>query len=438
MTDTTKARFWIGVCALVILAPLLILFVGPQPAGREFWRELSVALGFAGLSLMGIQFIPTSRLPFLAELYPMDTLYAFHHRISVAGFVLAMAHPLILFAGNPYTLRLLDLASAPWRARAGVIAVLLFLLLVVSSLWRKHLEIRYEAWRGMHDLFAVAAAGLVLYHIFQVNHYMAHPLQRAYWVGAATIWAAAILYIRVISPLRLLRRPYRVAEVRPERGDAWTLVLEAEGHPGTPFSAGQYAWLTARTSPFSFRDHPFSFSSSATVHDRVEFTIQEAGDFTRLVKEFQPGECVYVEGPFGTFRVDPRDAPGYILIAGGIGSVPVLSILRTMADRQDPRPVVFFYGNLDWEGITYREDLDSLEQRLNLKVVHVLEQPPEGWSGETGFVDSEILDRHLPSDRADLQAFICGPIPMITAVVQALVKVGVPLKNIHTENYEMA
>ena len=72
MTDTTKARFWIGVCALVILAPLLILFVGPQPAGREFWRELSVALGFAGLSLMGFQFIPTSRLPFLAELFPMD------------------------------------------------------------------------------------------------------------------------------------------------------------------------------------------------------------------------------------------------------------------------------------------------------------------------------------------------------------------------------
>ncbi len=438
MTDTTKARFWIGVCALVILAPLLILFVGPQPAGREFWRELSVALGFAGLSLMGIQFIPTSRLPFLAELFPMDTLYAFHHRISVAGFVLAMAHPLILFAGNPYTLWLLDVASAPWVARAGVIAVILFLLLVVSSLWRKHLEIRYEAWRGMHDLFAVAAAGLVLYHIFQVNHYMAHPLQRAYWVGAATIWAAAILYIRVISPLRLLLRPYRVAEVRPERGDAWTLVLEAEGHPGTRFSAGQYAWLTARTSPFSFRDHPFSFSSSATVHDRLEFTIQEAGDFTRRVKEFQPGEYVYVEGPFGTFRVDPRDARGYILIAGGIGSVPVLSILRTMADRHDPRPVVFFYGNLDWEGITYREDLDRLEQRLNLKVVHVLEQPPEGWSGETGFVDSEILDRHLPSDRADLQAFICGPIPMIAAVEKALVEVGVPLKNIHTENYEMA
>jgi predicted ferric reductase len=438
MTDTTKARFWIGVCALVILAPLLILFVGPQPAGREFWRELSVALGFAGLSLMGFQFIPTSRLPFLAELFPMDILYAFHHRISVAGFVLAMAHPLILFAGNPYTLRLLDVASAPWRARAGVIAVMLLLLLVVSSLWRKDITIRYEAWRGMHDLFAVAAAGLVLYHIFRVNHYMAHPLQRAYWVGAATIWAAAIVYIRVMSPLRLLRRPYRVTEVRPERGDAWTLVLEPEGHAGMRFRAGQYAWLTARTSPFSFRDHPFSFSSSATAHDRLEFTIQEAGDFTRRVKEFQPGECIYVEGPFGTFRVEPHDAPGYILIAGGIGSVPVLSILRTMADRQDPRPVVFFYGNPDWESITYREDLDSLAQRMNLKVVHVLEQPPAGWSGETGFVDSEILDRHLPSDRADLQAFICGPIPMIVAVEKALMEVGVPLKNIHTENYEMA
>ncbi len=438
MSDVTKAKLWIGGFVLVILAPMLILLIGPRPAGREFWRELSVALGFAGLSLMGVQFIPTARLPFLGTLLPMDTLYAFHHRISIAGFVLAMAHPLILFVGNPHTLRLLNLANAPWQARAGVIGVALFILLMISSVWRKDFKIRYEAWRAIHDVFAVSAATMALYHMFKVNHHMSHPLQRAYWYGVAAIWLAATVYIRVISPLQLLRRPYRIVEVRPERGNAWTLALEPDGHSGMRFMAGQFAWLTARTSPFSFRDHPFSFSSSAETRGRLEFTIKELGDFTSTIGELQPGEKVYVEGPFGTFDIDQHAAPGYVMIAAGIGSVPVLSILRTMADRQDERSVVFFYVNPYWEDVTYREDLDRLQERMNLRVVHTLTRQSDGWQGETGYVTREMLDRYLPAGRAELHYFICGPIPMIAAVVKELLEMGIPLGKIHTENYEMA
>lgn len=438
MSDATKARLWIGIFVLVVLAPVLILFTGPHPPGRELWRELSVALGFAGLSLMGMQFIPTARLPFLAKLFPMDTLYSFHHRISMAGFVLAMAHPLILAVGNPYTIRLLNLADAPWRARAGVIGIILFVLLIITSMWRKNLRIRYESWRAIHDVIAVAAVVLALYHMFMVNHYMDHAPQRAYWIGVASLWGMATLYIRVARPLQLLHRPYRIAEVRPERGNAWTLVIEPDGHPGLRFTAGQFAWLTIRTSPFSFRDNPFSFSSSAEVRGRIEFTIKELGDFTATVGELKRGERVYVDGPFGTFAIEQHDAPGYVMIAGGIGSVPVMSILRTMADRKDLRPVIFFYGNPDWESVTYREDLEILEQRMNLKVVHALSHPPEGWQGETGYFNAAILDRHLPANRAELHYFVCGPIPMITAIEKALRDLGIPLNKIHTENYEMA
>jgi len=438
MSDLAKAKLWIALFVLVILAPVLALFWGPHPEGREFWRELSAAYGFAGLALIGIQFIPTARLPFLAQLFPMDTLYAFHHKISIAGFTLALAHPLLLFAGNPYTLRLLNLATAPWRARAAVIAVILFILIIITSVWRKDLRIRYENWRAVHDLFSIAAAGLVLYHMFMVNHYMAHPFQRVYWSTSAVVWALAVIYIRVVRPIQLLQRPYRVVSVQAERGEAWTLSLEPDGHPGCHFMAGQFAWLVARTSPFSFRDNPFSFSSSAENKNRIEFTIKELGDFTATVKELQAGERVYVDGCYGTFDIDQHDAPGYVMIAGGIGSVPILSILRTMRDRKDNRPVIFFYGNPDWEQVTFRKDLDSLTSQMDLKVVHVLEQPPDNWRGETGFITAEILDKHLGVDRANWHYFICGPIPMISAVEKALLQLDIPLVKIHTENYEMA
>ena len=49
--------FWIGLYLLITLAPLFILLAGPRPAGREFWRDLSVGLGFCGLAMLGLQFV---------------------------------------------------------------------------------------------------------------------------------------------------------------------------------------------------------------------------------------------------------------------------------------------------------------------------------------------------------------------------------------------
>jgi predicted ferric reductase len=438
MSDALKAKIWILIFIFIIIAPVLILFLYPRPEGREFWRELSVGLGFAGLSLMGVQFIPTARLSFLASLFPMDTLYSFHHRVSIGGFALAMAHPLILFIGNPYTIRLVNLVEAPWRARAAVVGIILFGLLIISSVWRKDFKIPYESWRTIHALFAIFAAGLVLYHMFKVNHHMTHPLQRGYWVLMITIWLCTTLYVRLLKPIMMLRRPYQVVEVKPEFGETWTLAVEPLNHPGLRFLAGQFAWLTARKSPFAFRENPFSFSSSAENPRRIEFTIKELGDFTNTIKDLQPGEIVYIDGSYGTFDIDQHDAPGYVMIAGGIGSVPVMSVLRTMADRKDPRKVIFYYGNSDWESVTFRDDLPDLEKRMDLKVVHVLENPPVDWMGEKGYINAEILDKYLPNDRTKLHYFICGPIPMITAVEKELRKLRIPLANIHSENYEMA
>ena len=266
---------------------------------------------------------------------------------------------------------------------------------------------------------------------------MAFPLQRAYWIFCIIIWTSATLYIRLIRPLQLLRHPYKVVSVQPERGDAWTLTLQPDGHMGFEFMAGQFAWISTRT-PFSFHDNPFSFSSSSEDKKEIQFTIKELGDFTSTISQIQPGEKVYVDGPFGTFDIDQHNAKGYVMIAGGIGAVPVMSILRTMADRKDPRPVIFFLGNTDWESVTYRESYDVLTSQMNLKMVHVLTDPPDGWQGEKGYIKAEILDKHLGSNRQELHYFICGPIPMITAVEKDLKKLGIPLGKIHTENYEMA
>jgi predicted ferric reductase len=438
MSKGLKASFWIGVYLVLTLGPLILLLVTPRPPQREFWREVAVALGFAGLSLMGLQFIPTARLKFLSDVFPMDTTYYFHHWTSVLSTLFIVAHPLILIGNNPHVLILFDLANAPWRARAGIAAALAVLALTVLSVWRKDLKLEYEPWRLLHNVLAIGAAGLALWHIFGVRYYLASSVQRVLWIALAAVWGGFLGYVKLYKPWTMLRRPYRIKEIREERGNCWTLAVEAVGHGGLTFHAGQFAWLTVGKSPFAIREHPFSFSSSAERAGPLEFTIKELGDFTSRVKELEPGVPVYVDGPYGEFCVDEHEAPGYVFLAGGIGSAPMMSVLRTLADRGSDCPLYLFYGNLNWEQVIFCEEIKALKEQLNLQVVHVLEEPAPNWEGETGYITTDILDRYLPDNRKALIYFISGPVPMIDAVKSSLRELGIPRGHVCEEQYEMA
>jgi ferredoxin-NADP reductase len=136
------------------------------------------------------------------------------------------------------------------------------------------------------------------------------------------------------------------------------------------------------------------------------------------------------------FSIDQYEGAGFCLIAGGVGIAPALSMLETLADRCDVRPVVLFAGNRTWDSIIFRDRIDELTARLNLKVVHVLEEPPPDWTAETGYLDADILTSHLPAGYQRFQFFACGPNPMLDAVETALVEIGTPADRIHTERFD--
>ncbi|MEA4908992.1 MAG: oxidoreductase [Chloroflexi bacterium] len=434
-----KQALWIVVYFGLILSPLFLLIALPHQAGREFYRDFSVALGYVGLAMMGLQLVPTARLPFLANVFHMDTLYSMHHRLSVLSFLLILSHPLILLAFNPKTLVLLNVFNTPQKTVAGVLGLLGLLLIVFSSVLRKELKINYDVWKVAHSLLTIGICVAALVHIFGMNYYTAAPEQRALWIGMAALWAVMLLYVRVITPLRLMQTPYEVAEIRPECNQTYTLSLRPLDHARMNFKPGQVAWITSGRSPFAYRKHPFSISSSAENGDRLEFSIKELGDFTTTIKDLQPGSKVYVDGPYGVFDVERCGQCGLVLIAGGIGAAPVMSILRTLADRRDKRPVYFFYGNLDEECIIFGDDIAALEKRLNMKVIHVLERPTSGcWEGECGYITHEILEKDLPGNASEMTYFLCGPLPMIQSVENSLAAMQVPPANVYSERYDMA
>lgn len=437
-----KKRFqtiiWLVIYYLLVFLPIVLLMILPRPQGREFLREVSVALGFMGMALLGLQTIPTSRLKFFVQHFPMDTLYQFHHGLSIFTFLVLLIHPILLFINNPGTLQLLNLVTAPWRARAAVLSILAMLILVMTSVWREVMKIKYDVWRWIHDGLAYLAIGLGLFHMFKVNYYMSLTYQKVLWLALTGIWLAILIAIRFVRPIRMKRTPYEVVELIEERGESWSLNLKPVGHQGLSFQAGQFAWITDE-SPFIFRENPFSFSTSSEREDGVfGFTIKELGDFTARVKEFKPGDTIYVDGPYGNFSIDEHQCQNLIFIAGGIGAAPVMSMLRTLADRQAKNEITFFFGNPTWESVIYREELETLKGKLNLNLVHVLERPDEDWQGEKGYINVDVLRRNVPEDYRDCTYFLCGPLPMITAVEKALDALAISPMKVHSEQYEMA
>jgi predicted ferric reductase len=433
------ATGWILLYAALIVAPLGLLLLGERPRGGGFWWDFALALGYSSLAMMGVQFWLTARFKRATAPFGIDIVYYFHRYLAAIAFGVLLLHVAILLLRHPAAIGPLDPRAAAAYMTLGWLALLCFVVLIVSSLWRKPLGIAYETWRRVHTLLAVLGVVLAVLHVLGSGSYLAAPWKRAAWALLALSWLGLAVWIRLLRPALLMRHPWRVEDVRQQPGRNWTLVLTPQDGGVFDYRPGQFAWLSLRASPFALAEHPFSIASSPTQRGRLEFMVKELGDFTSTIGTLQPGERAWVDGPYGSFGVDFHpQASGYVFVAGGAGIAPVMSMLRALADRGDRRPLTLFYGNRRLDRAVFVDELDDLATRLDLRVVHVLSEPAPGWTGEAGFVDAGTMARHVPAPRGQLHFFVCGPTPMIRLVESSLEQLGVPLRQLHTEIFDLA
>ena len=253
---------WILAYVLVISSPLLFMVVQPVPPARPLLIEASVALGFVGLLMMAIQFVLIGRVQRLSAPFGIDTLLRYHRHIAGIALGFVIIHPLLLVLHDPALLSWFDPIGGTWASRTGAWAVYAFILLVFLSVFRRQLRIRYEAWRMSHTVLGVTAIVCALAHVHLAGRYTDVPWKEAILIGVSAVTVGAYGYVRLVKPALMRREPYTVREVRPERGNVWSLALQAEGHPGMRFLPGQYGYLKLG-SPYTFDEHPFSFASSS-------------------------------------------------------------------------------------------------------------------------------------------------------------------------------
>lgn len=438
MKPSTKRKIFYTVYFALVLLPAIAMLVSGY-FRSEGIRDFAVFLGFIGMALAGIQLISIGRIHWLADALDMDKVYNNHHWVSLLSILLIIAHFVLLSFYNPIIATFLNIFKAPWMIAAGSIGLFGLLLIGITSVLRKSFKLDYRYWLLIHDILTITILVFGMIHLFKVGYYTSHPFMKAIWIFEIAVWVVAFAYIRIIRPLRIGQKPYMVASVVGESNDTYTLTLAPDGHEGVPFEAGQVAWISTGHSPMVLSRNPFSYSGSSEREGEIRFSIKNLGDFTSTIPHLKQGERVYVDGPYGTFNLnDPRMKNGLVLIAGGIGLAPVMSILNTMADREDKRPVYVFYGDLNEMTALYGHEFDDLKPKLNLAFVQVLEKPLSEEYPHRGYISKDLMLEHLPQNYKDLFYFVCGPAPMLRAIEKIFDAIDISDSQIHEENYTMA
>ena len=204
----------LAIYGAVLLTPLLLIVRVAKPGAHDVLVVFADALGFAAMSLLSLQVFSSGRWAATTRPFGLRRVLSLHRQAGMAALVLVVAHVAILCADNPVRLALLDVPTAPGRARAGVAALLGLLGLVGTSVWRRHVRLRYEQWRAVHLALTVVVIGGAFVHIMWVNSYSSAGIVRWSVLGLVLGAAVALFWSRVAAPYASAGRPYRVLAVR--------------------------------------------------------------------------------------------------------------------------------------------------------------------------------------------------------------------------------
>ena len=221
-----------------------------------------------------------------------------------------------------------------------------------------------------------------------------------------------------------------------------TRLLEVQLEKPIKFWAGQFVELGV---PSAGVTRSYSMASTLRTPTTLQFIIRKYPDgaFSALIDtELKPGTALTLKGPFGTcFRREARPGP-MVLVGGGSGMSPLWAILKDHIESGEHRPIRFFYGARTRKDLFFTDEFAIVAAQLkDFEFIPVLSQATaeDAWSGETGFVH-EAVERILREQKlpGDMDAYTCGPPPMIDAVLPVFQRLGIALDHTHVDKFTPA
>lgn len=426
----SKALIWLlaflpGLLALIFLSPPDISSPG------AVLNLLGRLTGIWGLALMLVAALLCCRVPgFDIPFGGLTKLWQLHHKLGAAGFLMILAHPLLLAFGAA-EVSLNAAVSTLFSDRPSILwgwVALLALMAFMAPTFSFFGEPDYQRWKWVHRLSGITVV-FALVHTLMLSRTLPGIWSDLVWGVLAIMTVSAISYRWVFSRW-YGRRPYRVCRVEHPANNIVELSLEPVG-THLKYQAGQFVYLSPDVPELAsghHEEHPYTLSS-APDEPILRIAIKALGNGSRALQDIPVDSMMTVEGPYGSFfpRSGRPDEPE-LWIAGGIGITPFLGRLRHCARTGKTLNAHLIYCVQDEARLVFGEELQGLAEAT--PGCHF---SPHFFYRE-GPLSADFIEKQC-ADFAGRKVYICGPLPLIELSRAILSGAGVASRQIVTEEF---
>jgi predicted ferric reductase len=470
-TSKTRQNF---TAVFITLAVTLLVWLGSKWFYHDWFdnpfKYPAKAASLTATVLMCWCIVLSTRLRII-EIYfgGLDKVYQVHKRLGKGAFYIILAHPLFLAmnklpdvkaflqslwfqnpAGDQYLIGL----------NIGIIALLFMALLIAVTLW---ISLPYHRWKRTHEWFGLALL-IILVHIIVIDRDIArYPLLGFLMYSQLCLALAAFLYIRFLYRFLGPRYHYRVSNIE-RQGDILEITFSPEQNP-MDFRPSQFVYLVVHKEGITPEPHPYSIACGYNLDSHFKLGIKKIGDHTRTLDLLETGDPVSVYGPYGhfcdKFLSGERDC---VFIGGGIGITPFLGMWHVALHSEErispteaPEALERLHPEImkSWKSprvslfyVCARENQATFDNDIRSEVIlshfHGFEAfENRGHHYELyldslqGFISAEYIDRKVRGGVRDKNIFLCGPSPMVSTLIRQFTALGVPARQIITEDFNL-
>lgn len=385
------------------------------------------------------QFMLMGRVGWIEKNFGLEKLASYHRLNGYLAITLILIHPVLVVTGYSIAsstnffqeyLLIIEHFKYVWLA---VIAQILFVGVVASSIYIARRKLKFETWYGVH-LFVYVAIVSVFFHQFAVGgSFLTHPLARDYWYLVYAFVAINVIVWRFSLPsLKFMRHGFKVDRVVQETASTTSIYISGKNMKQWRSKPGQFVLVRIFAPGLWWQEHPFSLSQIPG-DNGFRLTVRNVGDYTNDLRTLKSGAKVLVSGPLGRFTSDVARTKRRLFIAGGVGITPIRSLAEEAClTRQDS---VLLYANRSPDDVALGDEIKELATQ-GLKTNYVYSAAPSSYTGEKGRINLALVKRLVP-DYAERDIYLCGPPPMMSSLVDELHADDFNAQQLHFERFAL-
>ena len=436
--------------ALYFISPLVPIFAiyTSNPGYYGTSGFVPMVLGATAFTWLNMQLVLSARPKWIESVFGLDRIFRFHSLMAVIAILAALIHRQLKEMVFPESLKTqIGSAALVILITAAVLASVFMIDTLVLNLkparrirtyGQKILFGKYHAQKILHNI-NIAALVLVFVHVL-LSSSARNPVVKGVYILYTGAAIGFYLYHKVIRRY-LTGKQFMVEKITRESGAMWSLTLKPKDGELFFYLPGQFGFIRINSAAVSAEEHPFSITSHPGNRNTLGMTIKSLGDWTQDVQRIKPGDTAVIDAPYGRFSpLLYRSEAGLVLIAGGVGITPMLSILRHFHQSRPEEKILLFWGVNHTDELILEEEFAAFSSDMpHFAFVPVVSGDAQ-FEGEKGFITGQIIGKYLQENQLDglaAEYFLCGPPIMQTLVRKTLRDLGVKKTHVHYESFSL-